>query len=98
MNQRKRGKNTEWKGGEKSGKGTTFKIYLPRIEDPPDKIREKAVMREHVHRNEVILVVEDEDEVRKLAPKTPTSVKTHLCVYYLFFTHPIGPLGKIALF
>jgi two-component system cell cycle sensor histidine kinase/response regulator CckA len=48
------------------GKGTTFKIYLPRVFEPPEKIRQ--VTREEIFLGkETLLVVEDEDAVRRLA-------------------------------
>ena len=50
------------------GKGTTFKIYLPRVDEPLDEIRKEGVVREGLPRgSETILVVEDEEVVRKLA-------------------------------
>ncbi len=51
------------------GKGTTFKIYLPQVEEPLDQMRETAVEEELPSGNETILVVEDEEEVRKLSVK-----------------------------
>jgi signal transduction histidine kinase/ActR/RegA family two-component response regulator len=51
------------------GKGTTFKIYLPRVNEPLEDIT-KDVLKEKLPRgNETILVVEDEEEVRKLTAK-----------------------------
>jgi len=49
------------------GKGTTFKIYLPRVEEAFEEIDEKVVNEELLHGSETILVVEDEEEVRQLA-------------------------------
>jgi two-component system cell cycle sensor histidine kinase/response regulator CckA len=49
------------------GQGTTFKIYLPREEEPLEEIREKVVKEEFPRGSETVLVVEDEEEVRKLA-------------------------------
>jgi PAS domain S-box-containing protein len=48
------------------GKGTTFKIYLPRVDEPLDE-RRKEVIGEIPCGSETILVVEDEMAVRKLA-------------------------------
>jgi len=49
------------------GQGTTFKICLPRVEELPegllDKVRDEAVPRG----NETVLIVEDDEPVRKLA-------------------------------
>jgi PAS domain S-box-containing protein len=49
------------------GQGTTFKIYLPRVDEPLEEIKERVVKEELPHGSETILVVEDEEEVRKLA-------------------------------
>jgi PAS domain S-box-containing protein len=51
------------------GKGTTFKIYLPRINEPLENIRTEVLKEELPCGNETILIVEDEEEVRKLAGK-----------------------------
>ena len=48
------------------GKGTTFKIYLPRVDEPLEKLRDKMVGEELPRGKETILVVEDEEKVRKL--------------------------------
>lgn len=48
------------------GLGTTFKIYLPRVEEPFEKMREKVTTEEFPRGNETILVVEDEEDVRRL--------------------------------
>ena len=49
------------------GQGTTFKIYLPRVDKAPEEIKRKAEGGELPQGWETILVVEDEEEVRKLA-------------------------------
>ena len=50
------------------GQGTTFKIYLPREEEEPlEEVREKVVKEELPRGSETVLVVEDEEELRKLA-------------------------------
>ncbi|HUL36078.1 MAG TPA: ATP-binding protein [Thermodesulfobacteriota bacterium] len=51
------------------GKGTAFKIYLPRVDDPMNERREEVLNKELPLGNETILIVEDEEEVRKLAGK-----------------------------
>jgi PAS domain S-box-containing protein len=51
------------------GKGTTFKIYLPRVNEPLEVIRKEVLKEELPRGNETILIVEDEEEVRKLAGK-----------------------------
>ncbi len=48
------------------GKGSTFKIYLPRVDGPPEPLREKVPGDELLRGTETILLVEDEEEVRKL--------------------------------
>jgi PAS domain S-box-containing protein len=49
------------------GKGTTFKIYLPRVNEPLEDIRKEVLKEELPRGSETILIVEDEEEVRKLA-------------------------------
>jgi CheY-like chemotaxis protein len=50
------------------GKGTAFKIYLPRVDEPVEEISVGREIKEELPRGkETILVVEDEEEVRKLA-------------------------------
>jgi two-component system, cell cycle sensor histidine kinase and response regulator CckA len=50
------------------GRGTTLKIYLPRVDEPIEVFKEK--FEEDLPRgSETILVVEDEEEVRKLAAR-----------------------------
>lgn len=49
-----------------SGRGTTFKIYLPRVEEVPKEMKHKAEAAEILKGTETILAVEDEIEVRKL--------------------------------
>ena len=48
------------------GQGTAFKIYFPRVDEPVEELREEVV-KEVVRGDETILVVEDEETVRKLA-------------------------------
>jgi signal transduction histidine kinase/CheY-like chemotaxis protein len=49
------------------GRGTTFKIYLPHVDEPLEEMRDKVVVEKLTHGSETILVVEDEEAVRKLA-------------------------------
>lgn len=49
------------------GTGTTFKIYLPRIEKQAEKISRENPSLALAHDNETVLVVEDNDSVRELA-------------------------------
>jgi CheY-like chemotaxis protein len=51
------------------GKGATFKIYLPRVDEPLEEIRKEVLKKELPRGDETILIVEDEEEVRKLAGK-----------------------------
>jgi len=48
-------------------KGTTFKIYLPRVDEPFEELKEKLVKEELPRGNETILIVEDEEDVLRLA-------------------------------
>ena len=49
------------------GQGTTFKIYLPRVDEPLEEPGKKVTPGKLPRGHETILVVEDEEEVRKLA-------------------------------
>ena len=49
------------------GLGTTFKIYLPRVDESFEEMREKVTRQELPCGGETILVVEDEEDVRRLA-------------------------------
>jgi len=51
------------------GKGTTFKIYLPRVEEKAEKLEQDARAVKMPGGNETILLVEDEQIVRNLASK-----------------------------
>jgi signal transduction histidine kinase/ActR/RegA family two-component response regulator len=51
------------------GKGTTFRIYLPRVDEPLAEVEEKEIAGPPLG-NETILVVEDEEEVRKLVARS----------------------------
>ena len=50
------------------GYGTTFKIYFPRVDEPQDieGVKENGVEEGLPHGDETILVVEDDEEVRKI--------------------------------
>jgi two-component system cell cycle sensor histidine kinase/response regulator CckA len=49
------------------GVGTTFKIYLPRVEDAPERARRSPSQTRPAGGTETVLVVEDEEAVRRLA-------------------------------
>jgi two-component system cell cycle sensor histidine kinase/response regulator CckA len=51
------------------GHGTTFKIYLPRCEEPLDRPIAPAAPAEPLGGTETVLLVEDEPEVRRLVEK-----------------------------
>jgi two-component system cell cycle sensor histidine kinase/response regulator CckA len=48
------------------GTGTTFKVYLPRIDDPAEPVAFGENKDEVITGNETVMVVEDEDDVRSL--------------------------------
>jgi PAS domain S-box-containing protein len=50
-----------------AGKGTMLKIYLPRMDEPLEEEKKNIEKEELPRGNETILVVEDEEEVRKVA-------------------------------
>lgn len=52
------------------GKGTAFKIYLPRIEEAAEKVATRPSLGEIASGSETILLVEDEEMVRKLIGET----------------------------
>lgn len=49
------------------GQGTTFKIYLPKVEEEADPVQEQPVLKDAVQGTETVLVVEDNEMVRELA-------------------------------
>jgi two-component system cell cycle sensor histidine kinase/response regulator CckA len=51
------------------GQGTTFKIYLPRVDEQAEELPEKPKIGEIPRGNETILIVEDDEPVRKLAAR-----------------------------
>ncbi len=61
----KQSKGNIWVYSE-PGYGTTFKIYLPQVDEPLEALKDKLSEKALVGGNETILVVEDEEEVRKL--------------------------------
>jgi len=51
------------------GRGTTFKIYLPQVDEAPEELTEKVETKEIPRGIETVLIVEDDKEVRKLAAR-----------------------------
>jgi CheY-like chemotaxis protein len=51
----------------KPGHGTTFRIYLPPVDEPLEEAKEEAERGGLPGGQETVLVIEDEEEVRKLA-------------------------------
>jgi CheY-like chemotaxis protein len=49
------------------GKGSTFKIYLPRVEEPAQKLAKAGPGPDTPRGTETVLLVEDEESVRELA-------------------------------
>ncbi len=62
----------------KPGRGTTFKIYLPRVEGTEAAHVDAERSAPVPHGSGTILLVEDEDEVRNLAAKVLTSYGYHV--------------------
>jgi two-component system cell cycle sensor histidine kinase/response regulator CckA len=52
------------------GQGTTFRIYLPRVEDALEPAGPAGVSRSRVDGSETVLLVEDEESVRQLVRET----------------------------
>jgi CheY-like chemotaxis protein len=48
------------------GEGTTFQIYLPRVEEAIDVVEVPIIAPQRLHGAETILVVEDDDAVRRM--------------------------------
>ena len=49
------------------GKGTRFEIYFPQVEEACSAEQEETILQELPRGNETVLVVEDENDVRKMA-------------------------------
>lgn len=52
---------------KEAGSGTVFKVYLPRVESPSDIEKQKATPASALEGKETILLVEDEEIVRRMA-------------------------------
>jgi len=48
------------------GQGTVFRIHLPRVDEPLQELKGKVDLRDLPRGSETVLVVEDEDQLRKL--------------------------------
>jgi CheY-like chemotaxis protein len=51
------------------GQGTTFKIYLPQVDEALEELKERVEVKEVPRGTETILIVEDEEDVLKLAER-----------------------------
>jgi CheY-like chemotaxis protein len=51
------------------GKGTTFKIYLPRVDEPLEELKGEVEKEGFPQGSEAILIVEDDEDVRKFAAR-----------------------------
>lgn len=49
------------------GQGTTFKIYLPRVEEEIEQLQKTTLLKEVTRGTETVLLVEDDEGVRNLA-------------------------------
>jgi len=55
------------------GRGTTFRIYLPRVEDAEEQGETKRIAAQAAGGSETVLLVEDEESVRELVKLTLSS-------------------------
>ncbi|MFN2533559.1 MAG: ATP-binding protein, partial [Pyrinomonadaceae bacterium] len=60
------------------GRGTTFKIYLPRFDEGTQEYKRQSVSDELVRGTETILLVEDEEMLRRLARQTLSMYGYHV--------------------
>ncbi len=51
------------------GRGTTFKVYLPRTEEPAQAVQARPVAVSNLRGTETVLLIEDEDMVRNFVEK-----------------------------
>jgi hypothetical protein len=52
------------------GRGSTFRIYLPRVDDPAETYSPTKTAQEAINGTETVLLVEDEESVRQLVKET----------------------------
>jgi PAS domain S-box-containing protein len=70
------------------GQGTTFKIYLPRVEQPAEAVAPPAAPGKSLQGTETVLLVEDADPIRAVARKV---------LDRLGYTVLEAPNGEVAL-
>jgi two-component system cell cycle sensor histidine kinase/response regulator CckA len=51
------------------GQGTTFKVYLPRVEGDAESVKKERAPMEDLSGSETVLIVEDDDALRDLAQR-----------------------------
>ena len=59
------------------GQGTTFKIYLPRVDEPLEELREMVMKKELPCGSETILVVEDNERGSEGGRTNPQETRVH---------------------
>jgi hypothetical protein len=57
------------------GRGTTFKVYLPRVLEVIERSDSRAPAQESLQGEETILIVEDEEAVRQACPQDPRDAR-----------------------
>ena len=62
------------------GRGTTFKVYLPRVDAPVESARPDPVIAASLRGSETILLVEDQEEVRNLVRRLLEARGYHVLV------------------
>jgi PAS domain S-box-containing protein len=60
------------------GRGTTFTVYLPQVEPPPQRISERPTQTCASHGTETVMVVDDEESIRDLATQYLTRCGYHV--------------------
>jgi PAS domain S-box-containing protein len=62
------------------GHGTTFKVYLPRIDRPPEELSARVSSPATLRGSETVLLVEDEEQVRRVIAEVLTRYGYHVLV------------------